>query len=162
MHHSFIYFFKYLFIWLYQVLVPAMGIFDLHCSMQGLQFWHSNSQLQHVGSSSLARNQTWAPCAGSAESQPLDHQGRPRTSFIFKVTSIISIIQRVGGDTDQLIGYRSALTYSSALNYSLSYSLDKAHSMMRQNQDLWVRNSPPRRDVCMGFNREAILPQMSF
>ena len=34
-------------------------------------------QFQHVGSSSLTRDQTRAPCTGSLESQPLDHQGSP-------------------------------------------------------------------------------------
>ena len=33
------------------------------------------SQLWHAGSSSLTGDQTQAPCTGSAESQPLDHQG---------------------------------------------------------------------------------------
>ena len=33
--------------------------------------------MQHVGSSSLTRGQTWAPCIGSAESQPLDAQASP-------------------------------------------------------------------------------------
>ena len=43
----------YLFIWLHEALVVA------------------------VGSSSLVRNRTQAPSSGSAESQPLDHQGSP-------------------------------------------------------------------------------------
>ena len=33
-----------------------------------------NSELQHVESSSLTQGQTWAPCIGSLECQPLDHQ----------------------------------------------------------------------------------------
>ena len=32
-----------------------------------------------MGSSSLARDRTWAPCIRSAESWPLDHQGSPHT-----------------------------------------------------------------------------------
>ena len=32
----------------------------------------------HAGSSSLTRDRTWAPCIGSAESYPLDHQGYPQ------------------------------------------------------------------------------------
>ena len=42
------------FICLCQVLVMARGIFDLHCG--------------HVGSSSLTRDQTWAPCIGRTKS----------------------------------------------------------------------------------------------
>ena len=57
------------------ILVVALGIFDRHCNMQGLWLRHANSQLQHVGSSSLTRDRTLAPCIGSLESQPLDHQG---------------------------------------------------------------------------------------
>ena len=41
----------------------------------------SKQDLQlHVGSSSLTRDRTWAPCIGSAESQPL-HQGNLRIGF---------------------------------------------------------------------------------
>ena len=42
----------------------------LICGMQDLQLWH-------VGSSSLTRDRTWAPCIGSIEFLPLDHQGNP-------------------------------------------------------------------------------------
>ena len=56
-----IYFFKYSFIYL--------AVFDLSHGTQDLQ-----SSLGPVGSSSLTMNQTQAPCFGSAESQPLDHQ----------------------------------------------------------------------------------------
>ena len=45
-------------------------------------FGCSGSQLQHVGSSSLTRDRTWAPCTGSSESQPLDHQGIPRMMIL--------------------------------------------------------------------------------
>ena len=59
----------YLLIWLCQVLVEAGGLLScgtwtLSCSM-------------HVGSSSLSRDWTRAPCIGSVESQPLCHQGSP-------------------------------------------------------------------------------------
>ena len=33
--------------------------------------------LRHAGSSSLTRDQTWAPCPGSEECGPLDQQGSP-------------------------------------------------------------------------------------
>ena len=45
----------------------------LHMAMKNLQ--HANSYLHHVGSSSLSKDRTGAPCAGSMESKPLDHQG---------------------------------------------------------------------------------------
>ena len=35
----------------------------------------------HVGSNSLARDWTWAPCMGSTESSPLDHEENPFFSF---------------------------------------------------------------------------------
>ena len=34
-----------------------------------------------MGSSSPTRKRTWAPCIGSAESYPLDHQGSPWAHF---------------------------------------------------------------------------------
>ena len=53
-----------LFIWLCQ---------GLSCSMQE----------RHTGSSSLTRDQTWAPWIGSMESESLDHQQNPYQSFFF-------------------------------------------------------------------------------
>ena len=50
-------------IWLCWVLVVAHRLCDLHCRVWGLQ-------LQHVGSSSLNRDRTWAPSIGSKESSP--------------------------------------------------------------------------------------------
>ena len=38
----------------------------------------------HVGSSSLTRNWTQAPCIGSRESYPLHHQGSPSNDLILK------------------------------------------------------------------------------
>ena len=40
-------------------------------------------QLQHVGSSSLTKDWTRAPCVGSLESWPLDHRGSPYICFIY-------------------------------------------------------------------------------
>ena len=37
----------------------------LSCDMQNLLLSHANSQLWCVGSSSLIRGWTWAPCVGS-------------------------------------------------------------------------------------------------
>ena len=36
-------------------------------------------QLSHMGSRSLIRDQTWAPCIWSVEPQPPDHQASPRS-----------------------------------------------------------------------------------
>ena len=52
----------------------------------------ARSQLQHVGSSSLTRDGTRAPCVGRMESQPVDHQGRSPsylylTQICFTMTS---------------------------------------------------------------------------
>ena len=44
--------------------------------------WLPLSQLQHVGSSSLTRDQTQTSCFGSTYSQPLDHQGNPLTLVV--------------------------------------------------------------------------------
>ena len=72
-NHKYLLYTKYLFIyllWPRQVLVAAHGIFTaargLSCGMR-------------VGSSSLTRDRTWAPCIGSTEPYPLDHQGSPQT-----------------------------------------------------------------------------------
>ena len=41
----------------------------------------TRSLLQHVGSSSLTRVQTWARCIGSMKTQPLDHLGNPKIIY---------------------------------------------------------------------------------
>ena len=45
-------------------------------------FGCTKSQLWYMGSSSQTRSQTWAPCIGSSESQPLDHQGSPDKQYL--------------------------------------------------------------------------------
>ena len=55
----------------------------LCCSIRDLQ-------LQHVGSSSLTRDRTWASCTRSMESQLLDHQGRPKTMMLMSSGSVVS------------------------------------------------------------------------
>ena len=62
-----------IFILLYWVLLVAGGL--LSCGMQ------TPSCSMHVGSSSLTRDRTWAPCVGSVEYYPLCHQGSPRNIF---------------------------------------------------------------------------------
>ena len=47
----------------------------------------TRSQLQHVESSSLTKYRTQAPCIGSVESQPLDHQGSSRWKIFFFLIS---------------------------------------------------------------------------
>ena len=39
--------------------------------------------------SSRTRDRTWAPCIGSVESYPLDHQGSPRRFFFFKIIYLL-------------------------------------------------------------------------
>ena len=52
----------------------AGRLFDLCGGTQGL--------LWHVGCSSLTREHTRAPCIGSSESQPLDHQESPKPIYL--------------------------------------------------------------------------------
>ena len=49
----------------------------ISCVTQDLSLRHANSLLQPVGSSSLIRDRSQAPCVGSVKSQPLGHQGCP-------------------------------------------------------------------------------------
>ena len=56
---------------LHQVLVAAGR--PLSCGSRTL------SCGTHVGSSSLSRDRTWAPCIATVESYPLCHQGSPLT-----------------------------------------------------------------------------------
>ena len=63
------------------IYLAAQG---LNCGMQDLLLWH-------VGSSSQTRDQTQAPCVGSPESQPLDHQGSPQFDF-FKIIILHNIL----------------------------------------------------------------------
>ena len=71
--------FQYLFIWLYWVLVVACRTFDLYCGMRDLFF--SSCGVKILSCSLwdlvLTRDETQAPCIGSLESQPQDHQGSP-------------------------------------------------------------------------------------
>ena len=62
------------FIWLHWVSVATCRIFS--CGIWTLYLWY-------VESSSLTGDETQAPCTGSAESQPLDHQGCLENNFEF-------------------------------------------------------------------------------
>ena len=71
-----LFFLKYLFPWQPQ---------GYSCSTRDPQSSESlvvACKLLVVGSSSLTRHQTWAPCIRSAESQPLDHQGSPNKQLL--------------------------------------------------------------------------------
>ena len=46
----------------------------IYSAARGLSYGMRESLLQHVGSSSPTSDWTQAPCTGSSESQPLDHQ----------------------------------------------------------------------------------------
>ena len=86
---------KYLFIYLFwprRVLVEASGIF---VAAWGIFFAACGifSCGVRVGSSSLTRDRTRAPCIGSTESQPLDHQRSPSREIflIFRDTSLFVV-----------------------------------------------------------------------
>ena len=59
---------------LFSLIFVYLAEVGLHWDMQNL--------LCHVGCNSLTKDQTWAPCIGSAECWPLDHQGSPRILFL--------------------------------------------------------------------------------
>ena len=70
--------------WLHWVLVVACGIFIAACGIFSCGVWELSCGM-HVGSSSLTRDRTWAPCIGSTESYPLDHQGSPSAHFLIRL-----------------------------------------------------------------------------
>ena len=59
-----------------QVLVVACRLFSCGMHTLSCSMWALSCGI-HVGSSSPARDQTQAPCIGSAVSYPPDHQGSP-------------------------------------------------------------------------------------
>ena len=75
----------------------GLWVLFIYLAALGLSCSNMNSQLQHVGSinSSLTRDRTWAPCIGSLELQPLDHQGGPRFQDfrLLQLTVIMVIFQ---------------------------------------------------------------------
>ena len=80
--------FIYLF-WLCWVLVVARGTFLVACLAAACGLLSCS---MHVGSSFSTRDRTWAPCIGSMESHPLDHEGSPGLSiFIGKLSSFTFI-----------------------------------------------------------------------
>ena len=72
----------------------------LSCSMWGLLVvacWicfscgiQTLKKMQCVGSSSLTRDWTWAPCIGSTESSPLDHQGGPQLDVLLRCLTFLA------------------------------------------------------------------------
>ena len=60
--------------WISDIFFLKMSIF-IYPAVLGLSCCMQDLQLQHVGSSSLTRDQTWVPCIGSMQSLPLDHKG---------------------------------------------------------------------------------------
>ena len=111
----FIYFLKYLFFCL-----VALG---LSC------MWDLWSLLWHVGSSSLTQK-TWAPCVGSMESYPLDHQGSPLILLsINKDRGCVASWLLLGGKhVGKMTGY---LPSSSAI---------KNLPAMQEPQKIWVQS----------------------
>ena len=66
----------YLLFCLLQTLVVVCGLLVVACGLL-VAACRLLSCSMNVGSSSLTRHWTHAPCIGSAESYPLDHQGSP-------------------------------------------------------------------------------------
>ena len=56
----------------------AGGIFDLRCCMLDFSFFFL---IAACGIQFPDQGSNWAPCLGSAESQPLDHQRSPERDF---------------------------------------------------------------------------------
>ena len=65
----------YIYIYIYIFFFFFFFFFLIYLTVLGFRCWH-------LRSNSLTRNRTQAPCIGTAESQPLDHQGSP-SSFNF-------------------------------------------------------------------------------
>ena len=64
----------------------SCGTQDLRCSMQAFSCgMRTLSCSMHVGSSSPTRDATQAPCIGSVESYPLDHQGSPQNYLLISI-----------------------------------------------------------------------------
>ena len=83
---------------------------DLSCTVLFFNmhfFVWARSSLQLVGSSALTRDQTWAPCTGSTESQLLDPQASPSCSVsapalgsgIFDLRSSVQFSRSVMSDS---------------------------------------------------------------
>ena len=89
--------------------------------------------------SSLTRDQTHAPCSGSVESQPLDHQGNPKAS-VWQGGSVQCLwVQAVGSDslvpTNQLILGTFLNLYS--FNGNLEFlNSNKEITMFRELQEI--------------------------
>ena len=78
----FIYLYKYVCM-LHRVSVVACGLLVAACGLLVAARGLLLSCGMHAGSSSPTRDRTRAPCIGSMESYPLDHQGSPSIILIF-------------------------------------------------------------------------------
>ena len=67
----------FLCLFLFYLSASGLGWLGLSCTTRDLFMRHANSQLWHVGSGCLSRDQTQASCVRTVESQLLDHQGSP-------------------------------------------------------------------------------------
>ena len=96
------------------------------------------SQLQHVGSSSLTRDQTWAPCTGSLQSQALDHQGRPLKFFF-------NILHMAGGILvpQPVIKLMPPTLEAQSLNHWPNRVFPNAYKMKQKSEQL-IRDSCPQ------------------
>ena len=96
--YLFILIFIYSFTWLSQVFVAPRRL--LSCGMQTLSYG------MHVGSSSLTRDQTRAPCIGRAESYPLHHQGNPPTCAFYLLFHYSICLQSIFPNSPHTIAAR--------------------------------------------------------
>ena len=93
-----------------------LAVLGLSCSMQDLQLQHSNSQLQHMGSSFLTKDRTWAPCIRRSQSQSLDHQGSPPSGLLVSILAPYHLFSH--SNHSDLLKIKITLSfYSSAQNH---------------------------------------------
>ena len=94
----------------------------VYLAMLGLCWGIQDLQLQHVGSSSLTRDQTQALCTGGLESYLLDYQGSPCPIFFFKLSymSCLYILE-----INLLSIALFANIFSNIMSFFISYDLFK-------------------------------------
>ena len=92
----------------------------IYLAAPGLRFSKRDLQLQGVGSGSLTRDLTWAPCFGTMESQPLDHQGSP---CLLLLSLIILLPLQAAKSSEKSSGGGGARCSVRRLNISVASSL---------------------------------------
>ena len=116
-----------MFIWLFLVLVAAHRIFIATCGIF----------------SSPTRDQTWAPCSGSTESQPLDHQQSPFLSLFQEILLKIEFYLFISGRAGSLLlcaDFLSLWPWGFSLQWPLLWSVSSRHSSFSRC-GLWTQLS---------------------